>query len=141
MDEHRLPSATQHRSLARPGRRPRVRLELIEQSSVRQVEGLLTGSLDAGFICGPVPGAARRQLVTVPLARESLVEAVPADHPLATEKSLPVTSLESPYPCGDACPGVKMGRGRPLDAGHFLDTKPVPESGAGSRSEGYALLP
>jgi DNA-binding transcriptional LysR family regulator len=72
---------------------PRVRLELTEQSSVRQVEGLLDGSLDAGFICGPVPGAARRQLVTVPLARESLVAALPADHPLVTEKSLPVTSL------------------------------------------------
>ncbi|WP_328666309.1 LysR family transcriptional regulator [Streptomyces sp. NBC_00322] len=75
------------------GRWPQVRLDLRELPSVRQIEALLDGSLDAGFICGPVPGAARRHLITVPLARESLVAAVPADHPLAGEPFIALDAL------------------------------------------------
>lgn len=74
-------------------RRPHVRLDLRQLTSARQVEALLNGGLDAGFVCGPPPGAAGRRLSSVPLGRESLVAALPADHPLTGAASVPMEAL------------------------------------------------
>jgi DNA-binding transcriptional LysR family regulator len=74
-------------------RYPRVNLDLREAPSADQIDQLLDGHLDAGFICGPVPGTARHHLTSVPLTSDHLVAAVPTDSPLAGSP-LAVSSLE-----------------------------------------------
>ncbi|MEU1784840.1 LysR family transcriptional regulator [Streptomyces sparsogenes] len=73
---------------------PYVRLQLREMPSIEQVDALLHGDLDAGFVCGPVPRGAREQLTTIPVARESLVAVVAADHEFAREPLLSAAALE-----------------------------------------------
>ena len=55
-----------------------------------QVEGLLEGALDVALLRPPVDHA---DLVVEPVGVESLVAALPADHPLAALERLPVWRL------------------------------------------------
>jgi DNA-binding transcriptional LysR family regulator len=60
-------------------RHPRVRLELLEATSDVQIEELIAGRIDAGLVIGPLPPRYASQLSWLPLAREPLVIAMPAE--------------------------------------------------------------
>jgi DNA-binding transcriptional LysR family regulator len=77
------------------GRWPQTRLETRELTSAAQVDALLDGSIDVGFLCGPVPAASdrRQRLVTVPLSDDELVAALPVGHRLTTSRTVPFEAL------------------------------------------------
>ncbi|TAL54424.1 LysR substrate-binding domain-containing protein [Pandoraea sp.] len=60
---------------------PRVRLTLTEATSDVQIEQLMAGRLDAGLFIPPVPPRFARELAYLPIVREPLMLAMPADMP------------------------------------------------------------
>lgn len=60
-------------------RYPRVRLQLAEATSDVQVEELVAGRIDAGLVIAPLPPRHAAQLSYLPIAREPLVIAMPAE--------------------------------------------------------------
>ncbi len=71
-------------------RYPAVDLALREMSPQEQVEALRSEALDVGFVRGPLDDVA---LVSECVRREALVVALPIDHPLASRRSIPLSSL------------------------------------------------
>lgn len=59
-------------------RHPRVRLQLAEATSDVQIDELVAGRIDAGLVIAPLPRHAA-QLAYLPVAREPLVVAMPAE--------------------------------------------------------------
>jgi DNA-binding transcriptional LysR family regulator len=72
-------------------RYPEVQLRLHELYTSNLVQGLQDGSIDIGFLRdgGPVPG-----LCTIRVLSEPFVAMLPAQHPLARRKSIPVSLLK-----------------------------------------------
>lgn len=60
-------------------RYPRVRLQLLEATSDVQVEALMDGRIDAGLFIPPVPARFANELSYLPIVREPLMLALPAD--------------------------------------------------------------
>ena len=60
-------------------RHPRVRLQLAEATSDVQIEELVAGRIDAGLVIAPLPPRHAAQLSYLPVAREPLVIAMPAE--------------------------------------------------------------
>ncbi|MFD1557909.1 LysR family transcriptional regulator [Paraburkholderia silviterrae] len=60
-------------------RHPRVRLQLAEATSDVQIDELVAGRIDAGLVIAPVPPRHAAQLAYLPIAREPLVVAMPAE--------------------------------------------------------------
>ncbi|GAB3626318.1 LysR family transcriptional regulator [Pandoraea terrae] len=60
-------------------RYPRVRLQLLEATSDVQIEALMAGRLDAGLFIPPVPARFASELSYLPIVREPLMLALPAD--------------------------------------------------------------
>jgi LysR family hca operon transcriptional activator len=74
---------------------PDLRLVLHSKYAVEPISGLLAGTLDVAFMRGPIePG----QLEVRELFRERIVVMLPAHHPLARRKRIPVKSLHD-LPC------------------------------------------
>jgi len=71
-------------------RLPDVALSLTEMSSAEQVEALRAGHIQVGLARPPVGDDA---LAVEPLAEEPLVAALPARHPLATAREVPLRAL------------------------------------------------
>ncbi|WP_101788520.1 LysR family transcriptional regulator [Nonomuraea indica] len=74
-------------------RYPGVQVELRELPTAQQAEELRQGLLDVGLLHAPLAGPAAEVLTTRTVARELLLAALPADHPLATRGTLPVAAL------------------------------------------------
>ena len=117
LDDLRAPPAARQG----PARRscPRVRLDLRgEMLTPAQVEGLLEGALDVGA-AAPARATSATSAVE-PVRREPLVAALPADHPLAAARAMPVEApgrravhrLPSQRPLGRA----RRGRGDMRDS-------------------------
>lgn len=68
-------------------RNPRVRLQLTEATSDVQIDELAAGRIDAGLIIPPVPPRHAAALSYLPVAREPLVLAMPADASAAGEET------------------------------------------------------
>ena len=68
-------------------RNPRVRLQLTEATSDVQIDELAAGRIDAGLIIPPVPPRHAAGLSYLPVAREPLVVAMPADASEAGEET------------------------------------------------------
>jgi DNA-binding transcriptional LysR family regulator len=66
-------------------RNPRVRLQLTEATSDVQIDELAAGRIDAGLIIPPVPPRHAAALSYLPVAREPLVVAMPAEASTADE--------------------------------------------------------
>ncbi|CAB3776676.1 HTH-type transcriptional regulator BenM [Paraburkholderia caffeinitolerans] len=60
-------------------RHPRVRLQLAEATSDVQIDELVAGRIDAGLVIAPLPPRHAAQLAYLPVAREPLVVAMPAE--------------------------------------------------------------
>lgn len=69
---------------------PDVEVALREMSPADQLDALKAGSLDVGFVRGPV---AEPALVAESLRRERLLVALASDHPLAVRKRIPLSAL------------------------------------------------
>lgn len=65
-------------------RYPRVRLQLLEATSDVQVEALMDGRIDAGLFIPPMPARYVNELSYLPIVREPLMLALPANHPSVT---------------------------------------------------------
>lgn len=74
---------------------PHLRLVLHSKYALEPVAGLRTGALDVAFLRGPVDD---RTLETIELLREPIVIAMPAHHPLARRRRIPVRLLHD-LPC------------------------------------------
>lgn len=70
--------------------RPDLRLELREMASPAQPEALRAGRIELGFACGPLQSEGVEE---ERLRDEALVLALPARHPLAKDRSVPVAAL------------------------------------------------
>lgn len=70
---------------------PKVGLELLEKGSAGQVEEILAGRLDAGFV--RLFGETPRGLATEIFVREPYLAAIPSGHALAGEKRIPLAAL------------------------------------------------
>jgi DNA-binding transcriptional LysR family regulator len=71
--------------------RPRVGIELRERSTAEQLEAVATGAVDVGLLRPPV--APDADLVTRTVLRERTVAALPAGHPLAALRRVPLRRL------------------------------------------------
>jgi DNA-binding transcriptional LysR family regulator len=71
-------------------RHPTVAITLQEMSSGEQVVALREGRIQVGFLRPPIqePG-----ITTITVLREPLVAVLPADHPLATRRRIPLAAL------------------------------------------------
>lgn len=69
---------------------PSVELSLREMPPQEQIDALKDGRIDVGFVRGPLKDAA---LESECVRREALVIALPADHPLAARKRIPMELL------------------------------------------------
>jgi DNA-binding transcriptional LysR family regulator len=69
---------------------PRLRVDVLRTSWTDQVESVLDGRVDVGFVRLPIP---RRGLTIVPLYSEPRVVALPASHPLATHPAVTIRDL------------------------------------------------
>lgn len=69
---------------------PKIRVELNESPTVAQVEALRSGDIACGFLH---PGSLPEGFLTRPLLQERNGIILPADHPLATRKSLKLSAL------------------------------------------------
>ncbi|EHB45276.1 transcriptional regulator, LysR family [Mycolicibacterium rhodesiae JS60] len=87
---------------------PDVEIELREMVTMDQLEALSDGSLDLGLARPPVT---RLELTSQPLLRESLVAAIPAEHPLATREVVEVADLH----------GVDMVMYTPIESRYFFE--------------------
>jgi LysR family hca operon transcriptional activator len=74
---------------------PALRLLLHSKYAVEPVAGLLTGALDVAFMRGPIDSD---ELQSRELLREQIVMLLPAHHPLARRKRVPVKLLND-LPC------------------------------------------
>lgn len=74
---------------------PDLRLILHSKYAMEPVAGLTSGELDVAFMRGPLEA---QGLESVELLRENLVIVLPAHHPLARRKRIPVSSLDD-LPC------------------------------------------
>jgi DNA-binding transcriptional LysR family regulator len=74
---------------------PDLRLILHSKYAVEPVAGLLAGTLDVAFVRGPVDS---HELQSRELLREQIVMMLPAHHPLARRKRVPVELLND-LPC------------------------------------------
>jgi DNA-binding transcriptional LysR family regulator len=74
-------------------RYPQVELVVHELASGEQAKLLVDGTLDVGLLRPPLPGEREREFVLQPVTRETLVVAVPADSPLALQKSVAIGDL------------------------------------------------
>ena len=74
---------------------PDLRLVLHSKYAVEPVAGLLAGTLDAAFVRGPIESG---ELQSRELLREQIVMMLPAHHPLARRKRVPVELLND-LPC------------------------------------------
>lgn len=73
---------------------PGVRIQLCEMYTQPQFAALLAGELDVGFVRGePARSQDARQIALTVLAREPLVIALPAGHPLAGRAHLQIAEL------------------------------------------------
>ena len=70
---------------------PEVELHLFEMEMGRQLQGLVEGSLDFGYIRPPAPLPS--QLLSTAVFREPLVAALPAEHPLALNAAVLLTDM------------------------------------------------
>jgi len=66
--------------------RPDVRIELRALRSAAQIEALRRREIDCGFVYTPPVG--EEDLTVISVAREAMILAVPADHPLASKKAI-----------------------------------------------------
>lgn len=71
---------------------PNVELSLTEMSTSDQVEALLGGRIQAGFL-RPPRGIEKKGLTVEPVFREPLLVALPRNHPLRRERSLTLRQL------------------------------------------------
>ncbi len=71
---------------------PDVELSLTEMNTSNQIEALRTGRMQVGFL-RPPPGIEESGLATAPVYREPLVVAMPRNHPLQGETTLPLRLL------------------------------------------------
>jgi len=71
---------------------PQVALELVEATGDVQLEALARGEIDAGLMLHS-PGFAPPGLQRLPVASEPLVLALPAQHPLARGKTVPLEQV------------------------------------------------
>jgi DNA-binding transcriptional LysR family regulator len=71
--------------------RPGVSLELRESSTVDQLRALESGVIDAGLVRPPLDPSPQIRLE--PIASEPTIAAVPADHPLARLRRIPLARL------------------------------------------------
>jgi DNA-binding transcriptional LysR family regulator len=69
---------------------PAVSITLQEMSAGEQLEALQAGRIQVGFMRSPAPEA---RMVVTPFYREPLVAVLPAGHPLAGRRSLPLKAL------------------------------------------------
>lgn len=76
-------------------RLPHVRLVLHSKYAVEPGQGLQTGALDVAFVRGPLSDD---RLEILELLREPIVAVLPAHHPLARRKRIPVSLLDD-LPC------------------------------------------
>lgn len=74
---------------------PDLRMVLHSKYAVEPISGLQAGTLDVAFIRGPIESA---EIEVVELLRERIVVMLPASHPLARRKRIPVKSLHD-LPC------------------------------------------
>ncbi len=74
-------------------RRPGVSITVHELTTAEQVDGLLGGRLDVGFVRPPLPAPADRLLATTTISRTRLVAVLPSRHRLARMSTLPMRSL------------------------------------------------
>lgn len=74
-------------------RYPGVQVELRELTTGQQAEELRQGLLDVGLLHAPLTGPAREVLATRTVARELLLAALPAGHPLAARPAIPPSAL------------------------------------------------
>lgn len=95
---------------------PPVQLDLRELSTTAQVTGLLSGTLDAGFLRSPLRAP---ELSLRALWQEPLVACLPADHPLAKRTSVapadlrdqPTIALETQHPRSEQLDATLTGAG------------------------------
>ncbi len=73
-------------------RSPGVVLNLLERSTEEQVGMLAAGALDVGFVRRPIPDAPE-SLVVRTILHEPLILALPQEHRLRRQRSIPVRSL------------------------------------------------
>jgi DNA-binding transcriptional LysR family regulator len=71
-------------------RYPHVRIQLLEWTTSKQLQGLVSGRLDIGFLRPPVN---EPELQWEFLLQEKLLVAMPADHPLAAQRLVDLRSL------------------------------------------------
>lgn len=71
---------------------PEVEIRLLELSSAAQVEALLAGEIDCGFLHLPI---ARGGLIAETLLKETVVAVLPKSHPLAGQEVISLRSLAS----------------------------------------------
>jgi DNA-binding transcriptional LysR family regulator len=71
---------------------PNVELNLTEMNTNQQLEALLDGRIQVGFLRSP-RGIEEKGLVVEPVFREPLMVALPRNHPLKKEASLPLRLL------------------------------------------------
>ncbi|MCY1667523.1 LysR family transcriptional regulator [Rhizobium sp. SL86] len=69
---------------------PAIELSLSAMSSARQLQSVQDGKIDAGFVYN---AHADRDLVALPLARHSVLLALPAGHPLAEQPDISLADL------------------------------------------------
>ena len=74
---------------------PDLRLILHSKYAIEPVDGLLAGTLDVAFVRGPIES---HELQSRELLREQIVMMLPAHHPLARRKRVPVELLND-LPC------------------------------------------
>jgi DNA-binding transcriptional LysR family regulator len=72
--------------------RPNIRVELREMWSSEQMDALVSGALDVGFV-HYTPEHEDRDLAIVPIAQETMIAAVPDGHRLATRRQIALTEL------------------------------------------------
>jgi DNA-binding transcriptional LysR family regulator len=69
---------------------PGVAIQMVEMAAAEQVEALLRGRIEVGFLRPP---ADRTGLACLPFYREPLVAVLPAEHPLAGRRRIPLAAL------------------------------------------------
>ncbi|MFF8650128.1 LysR family transcriptional regulator [Streptomyces griseoluteus] len=99
---------------------PGLRIRLHQDSSAAVADMLLAGSLDLGFVRDL--SAVSAELVTSVFARERVMAALPASHPLAGAEALDLTELrDEPFvlPTGSALPALRGQIHRVCEAAGF----------------------
>jgi DNA-binding transcriptional LysR family regulator len=74
---------------------PGLRIRPSELTTARQGREIVDGHLDLGFIRPPLLAEQMSLLRYLPVARETLVVALPSDHPLARRSEIPISVLST----------------------------------------------